>query len=424
MEPNSVSKIIVIDVETTGFSPYRGDRIVEIALVALNPEGVVLSEFTSLVNPERDVGPTRIHGIRASDVLSAPRFHELLPELLVFLSGTSVIVGHNLKFDYSFLEAEFGRAHVELPEVEAVCTLELAGGGSLEKVCKQYGVERNGSPHQALHDAQATASLFKAMIEEEPDLGRRIQRCLSPAWPVMQLSNSCALRRGEAPIAPTEASSFLKRLLPRVEIEPIAEPNAGAILAYSTLLARVLEDRIVEPEEADALQDLALRWSLSPSEIAKIHLDFLRRVQVAALEDGVITVDERNDIYNVAALLGVGSGNLDGILNSASETLQSLRSSRNQFPERQHEELKGKTVCFTGDMCGVCDGILVSREWAIKTASSHGMIPLPSVTRKLDLLVAADALSQSGKARKARDYGIPIWSDTQFWQTLDLKVRV
>ncbi|MFO0261915.1 MAG: exonuclease domain-containing protein, partial [Planctomycetota bacterium] len=65
----STLKIAVIDVETTGLSPWRHYRIVELAVVVVTPDGVVQQEYETLVNPERDMGPTRIHRIAAGDVV-------------------------------------------------------------------------------------------------------------------------------------------------------------------------------------------------------------------------------------------------------------------------------------------------------------------------------------------------------------------
>jgi len=101
-------KIAVIDVETTGLYPGK-DRVVEIAVVVVTPDGKRLGEFSTLVNPERDVGPTSVHGLTAQDVYSAPRFGELAGHLISVLDGTVAIAGHNVWFDQSFLKAEFER---------------------------------------------------------------------------------------------------------------------------------------------------------------------------------------------------------------------------------------------------------------------------------------------------------------------------
>ena len=72
----------------------------------------------------------------------------------------------------------------------------------------------------------------------------------------------------------------------------------------------------------------------------------------------------------------------------------------------------GTRVCFTGE--AIVDGHVANRAMLEKIATLAGMLPLKSVTKKCDVLVAADPLSQSGKARTARDRGIPIISIQDF----------
>ena len=63
----STDNIAVIDLETTGLSPWRHDRVVEIGIVVISPDGTVHSEYETLVNPNRDMGPSCIHRISAAD---------------------------------------------------------------------------------------------------------------------------------------------------------------------------------------------------------------------------------------------------------------------------------------------------------------------------------------------------------------------
>ena len=72
----------------------------------------------------------------------------------------------------------------------------------------------------------------------------------------------------------------------------------------------------------------------------------------------------------------------------------------------------GMNVCFTGT--AVIHGAPANRHLLEKIATLVGMRSLKSVTKKCDLLVAADPLSQSGKARTARQRGIPIISVEDF----------
>ena len=88
--------LAVIDVETTGLNCYRHDRVVEVATVLLSPQSGIQAELTTLVNPERDVGPTRIHGLSASDLINAPRFPDIADHLVEMLRSASALVGHNV----------------------------------------------------------------------------------------------------------------------------------------------------------------------------------------------------------------------------------------------------------------------------------------------------------------------------------------
>lgn len=71
------SEFCVIDVETTGFSPRLGDRVLEVAAVRMRGDGTVLDTWSALVNPGRDIGATHVHGITAGEVLDAPQFGQV-----------------------------------------------------------------------------------------------------------------------------------------------------------------------------------------------------------------------------------------------------------------------------------------------------------------------------------------------------------
>ncbi len=131
-------RIAVVDVETTGLSPWRHDRIVEIAIVLVSPDGEVHDEYETLVNPDRDLGPTHIHHISASDVLSAPSFADVAGDVLAVLSRGAAIAGHNVSFDMNFLIKEYERLDVVLPEMPLLCTMQQLGRGSLRRVAKSW----------------------------------------------------------------------------------------------------------------------------------------------------------------------------------------------------------------------------------------------------------------------------------------------
>lgn len=185
----------VVDVETTGFSPER-DRIVEVAVVLLDPFGRQTRAFDTLVDPGRDPGPTHIHRITASMLEGSPSFTAIHPYLAQQLSGR-VLVGHNLdQFDLPFLRSECVRTGGDMVvpgELVTVDTLVVAqvllglrGKARLVECCAHFGL-RWGSHHTALGDALVTASLFTSMwstlggpVLDLPDL---LDRASATAWP-------------------------------------------------------------------------------------------------------------------------------------------------------------------------------------------------------------------------------------------------
>ena len=93
---------IVLDIETTGLD-YTRERMVEFAAVRLE-NGKVKDKFQTLINPEQHIRKSsyEIHHISEDMVKNAPTEKEILPEILNFI-GEYPLVGHNVIFDYSFL---------------------------------------------------------------------------------------------------------------------------------------------------------------------------------------------------------------------------------------------------------------------------------------------------------------------------------
>lgn len=117
----------VMDFETTGFSPAHGDRVVEVAMVKVSHEGEVYDAWSTLVNPQRDVGAASIHGITARDVVGAPTFADIAPLVLDAVDGR-ILAAHNAAFDLRFLASELQRAGYPLSvgPLQGVCTMHWA----------------------------------------------------------------------------------------------------------------------------------------------------------------------------------------------------------------------------------------------------------------------------------------------------------
>ena len=415
--------VAVLDVETTGLNPYRHDRIVELATLVLRLDGTILREFVSLVNPERDIGPTRLHGLGTRDILAAPRFAEIAGALVEVLDGCVALAGHNVRFDHSFLTVEFDRLGYPFPDGPTLCTMQLAGGGSLSRACADYRIALEGEAHTARRDAHATAQLLATLLRDAPRLASRISHRPAIAWPNIPKSSVTPLTRDDSLRRQAEPPTYLQKLLARVLPDLPTDNEDSAILAYTALLDRVLEDRHVDEEEGKALVELATRWAIPGDQVQKIHRDYLLRLGAAALADGVVTAAERRDLHQVASLLGIDSRNLDGILATAAHKLAEVHTRPSATAEAPGcEQFAGKQVCFTGECQCTLKGRTITREMAAELATHARMVVVESVTKKLDLLVVADPLTQSGKAKKARQYGIRIMHEPVFWRTLGLEV--
>ncbi len=153
---------VVFDLETTGSSAGKGG-ITELGALKLW-RGVVVEEFSTLVNPGRPIEPfvVRLTGITDRMVADAPPISEVMPRFEEFVEG-SVLVGHNVHFDSAFVTA--ARAGSPLPN-PLLDTLKLARclvpglkRYRLSSLVSHFGV-RAMPNHRALSDAAATAGVF------------------------------------------------------------------------------------------------------------------------------------------------------------------------------------------------------------------------------------------------------------------------
>jgi DNA polymerase-3 subunit epsilon len=153
--------VAVLDFETTGLSPGI-DRVVEASVVRVDPGSRPRLVFDSLVNPDRRMAATEIHGITDRDVADAPRFRDLAGDLLLALSGC-VVVAHNVYFDLRFLRYELGRLGLfrEVPHLCTMHTRPLLGlrACSLSEACM---VDQIGytPTHSSRSDSMAAALLW------------------------------------------------------------------------------------------------------------------------------------------------------------------------------------------------------------------------------------------------------------------------
>ena len=164
----------VVDVETTGGRPDRGDRITEIAVVTVRA-GCVTDVFETLVNPERSIPPfvSRLTHISWEMVRDKAPFRDVCADVLRVLDG-HVFVAHNANFDWRFVSAEVARHAGRELTGRRLCTVRLSRrllpqlrSRSLDWVARHYGVEiPPGRRHRAGGDALATARCLIRLLDD------------------------------------------------------------------------------------------------------------------------------------------------------------------------------------------------------------------------------------------------------------------
>lgn len=375
-------RIAVVDVETTGL--YSTDRVVEVAVVTVDRSGSIVDEFDCLINPLRDPGPSWLHGLTPSALNGAPMFEDIALHLAALLDG-AVVAAHNLRFDRRLLSHEFDRAGIDVDWGDGLDTLR-AVGCKLDAACADYGIHLHGA-HRALNDARATAQLLIKVTD-----------AFDGCRPVVAYPLS-----GDIPRVVTR-DGFTAEAIERPYVLQLARGvhTAVDLAPYVTLLDYAVADLKFDADERCELARLAEDMGLNEYSRLRAHKEFLNGLIEAALDDGVVTDEEFDQLCRIAALLELDDAVVSARTNPyrvMTETLE-LRS--------------GMQVCFTG-AAQWPNGKPLEREELEDCARRHRLEPVDSVTKKnCQLLVAADPASLSGKAKNAQKFGIPVASVADF----------
>ena len=174
---------IVLDTETTGLDP-SSHRIIEICCLELDNHLPTGKFFHRLVHPDRDIPEesTRVHGLTLDKLSDAPRFEQIVEELLAFIADSPLVI-HNAEFDVKFLNAEFARTQKPaLPMTRSIDTIALAkrrfpgARYSLDELCRRFNIDLSGrEKHGARIDAELLAQVYLELVG-----GRQAKLLLAP----------------------------------------------------------------------------------------------------------------------------------------------------------------------------------------------------------------------------------------------------
>src|SRR6201990_3572131 len=164
---------IVLDTETTGLDPLRGDRLVEVGCIELFNRLPTGQTFHRYMTPERDMPAEAfaVHGLSTEFLASKPLFTEVVEEFLAFI-GDAPLVIHNASFDIGFINAELEKVSRQaIPRDRLVDTLLLARrkhpgvSNRLDDLCSRYAIDNSHrTKHGALLDAELLAEVYVDLI--------------------------------------------------------------------------------------------------------------------------------------------------------------------------------------------------------------------------------------------------------------------
>ncbi|MBX3173252.1 MAG: 3'-5' exonuclease [Gemmatimonadaceae bacterium] len=323
--------VAIIDFETTGLSPKSLCRVVEVAVVRVNPNGGHHVVYDSLVDPGGPVACSSIHGIFDEDVVGAPSFVDVLEPLAAALRGC-VVLAFNASFDMAFLHSElaFALKRSESPlRVPYGCLMYMRPAIGIGPRCGLHdAVSHHDIPapdHRAAHDALAGALLWQVYREHMRargirtfgDLAARKHYKFMESWEFDPL-------RGDAL---GDVAVPASRLHSKPRVTPITYPDHDAVAAvqeaaaaehsnrvrrrvralriggYAHALVDAFADAIMTPEEFHSLERLQRELELTPGEIRSVHADFYSAVLMTCVEDGFVSHQESKNIAEVGSIL-------------------------------------------------------------------------------------------------------------------------
>ncbi len=309
--------VCVIDFETTGLSAGR-DRVVEVSVVRVDPGEEPKLVLDTLVNPQRSVKATDVHGITDEDVADAPLFADIADQIIEAISG-SVVAAYNVYFDMRFFRDEMARAGypVEVPHVCLMYMRPLLGLGGrcpLGQACSQHSIPYEPK-HHAYIDAYAAGRLVPLYLEEAQRNG------ISTYADLMSRGSYKFLKSLELPLLSTDGGRRREDGAPKIvsraaafgfgsAVKPAAavrtserEVTCAKLHTYQSAILSAVADRVIEEEEIREVAKLQRGLGLEKGQLRAVHASVFSAVLADAIEDRYLDKQEVEDLRKLHACL-------------------------------------------------------------------------------------------------------------------------
>jgi len=276
--------------------------------------------FDTLVDPQRPMAATEIHGITDHDIQNAPQFSEIGGDFVRAISGC-VVASYNVYFDIGFLRYELLRMgiHAEPPHICLMYMrplLELGKRCSLSEACLSSGIPIEAA-HQASEDAMASARLWMKYQDafESQHLIKFQELAERKTYKFLQsLQQDPVDAHAVDGIPPSGRRK--SRATARADEAPAqrSTPQASAqdaIHRYWSELTAVLADLDVTREEQKRMQELRKQLGLKEEAIKGMHAKAFADLLIQSTEDKAIDRAEQQrirDLHQCLARLGWAPG--------------------------------------------------------------------------------------------------------------------
>lgn len=367
------SPAVFVDIETNGGNGERG-RITEIAVIRVENDEIV-EEFTSLVNPGSPIPYwiTTLTGITNADLVDAPYFEDIAPELDRIMNG-AIFVAHNVRFDFSFVKRQMeASGYAFRPKL--FCTVRMSRamypehkGHSLEKIINRHSIAV-ANRHRAYDDALATYMYARLAIVEKG---------------IEAFTQSMAVQFKTKTLPPNiDPASFAT--IPQTPGIYIFEDKDGLPLyvgksinlrqrvmshfASDTKIAKEMKLSLTSHNisfvQTETEIEALLLESAKVKELQPIHNRMLRRATKQTVlvrkfdDDGYLKIEleskDLNETTDLSDIYGVYTSRM-----KAKDRLESLVKTFDLCPKLMGLE-KSKTACFRYHL-GFCKGACIGKE--------------------------------------------------------------
>jgi len=198
------TRVIIFDIETTGFYPDKGDRVIEIGAVEIIDGRITDNTFHAYVNPMGKIIPPdsyMVHKLSNEFLSDKPSFKDVAPRMMEFIGDAPIVVAHNgYDFDFPFINYELKQLGLaEIPRTRqgdslAIARNKVAGpkNYTLDSLAKWFGVDisTRADSHGALIDARILAKVYlELMAADTPDTVQDIVKKQHDAFLAMPKSD-------------------------------------------------------------------------------------------------------------------------------------------------------------------------------------------------------------------------------------------